>query len=399
MSLYRYRAIDAHGHLVQGELDAADVAGLERHLHRHGLELIRCARSWWPRLRGRRVPRRELIHFCFHLEQLLDAGIPLLDALGDLGEEVSRHAMTPVCARLREEVERGHTLSAAAALQPKVFDEVFCSLLRAGEATGDPVPVLRRIAADMSRAEELASHAFRAAIYPAIVAIVLGAAVTVALTMVVPQLAALFQGVGETLPLATRLLLGLAAWLGRYGWLLPPAFLGALASVVLAASRFPGFRQWLHALEFRLPLIGPIRERLVLARLASLLGTLHAAGITLVDALASTARATPNLLIRSGVENAGLHIAAGTGIAAAFEAAGVFPRLVSRMLRIGEQTGRLDTALGHLAKVYERDAANAIARLETSVEPLLTVAMGGILLWIVFAILGPVYDIITRLPL
>jgi type IV pilus assembly protein PilC len=397
--VYRYRAIDAQGRLVRGQTRAIDPAALDDELRRRGLELVRCARSRWFRPRRQRIPRRELIHFFVHLEQLLAAGVPVLDALGDLGDASRHPGMSAISYSLRDEIERGHTLSAAASRHPEVFDDVLCSLLGAGESTGDIAPVLRQISANMSRAEALAAHAFKAAIYPLIVSAVLGVAVTVALTVVVPQLALLFQSTGDALPLATRMLLGLAAWLGRHGWLLPPALISVILAITLAASRFPEFRRALHAVELRLPLIGPIRQGLTLARAATLIGTLYASGITLTDALASAAQAIPNLAIRAGVENARADISTGSGIAAAFEAAGIFPHLVSRMLRVGEQTGRLDTALAHLANFYERDATAAIARLEASIEPLLTVAMGVILAWIVFAILGPVYDILTKLPL
>jgi len=347
-----------------------------------------------------RVPRREAIHFCFHLEQMLGAGVPMLDALADFAAGGGGHpAMRAIAATLAADIERGQPLSQAMAAHPRVFDEVFRGLVRAGEATGDLVPVLRQIAADLTRADELRSQARKLAIYPLVVGGTLSVAVGVALTRVVPQVATLFRSSGETLPLSTRLLVGLSDWLAAYGvWLL--AALVATGVVVAAtAARHLGFRLRLHAWSLRLPLIGPIRQRLALARVASLFAMLYAAGVTVIDALASAARATPNLVIRGGIESAGANIAAGQGIAAAFEATGLFPALVTRMLRVGEQTGRLDSALGQLVYFYERDAREAIERLQASAEPALTVVMGLLMLWIAVAVLGPVYDIVTRLPL
>ncbi|MDR2259476.1 MAG: type II secretion system F family protein [Azoarcus sp.] len=397
MSLYRYRACDAHGRIVRGELEAANPADLETRLHGRGLELLRAAPNVFP-FRRRRIARRELIHFCFHLEQLLAAGVPMLDAIADLGDGHGSPAMQAIVAGLRAEIERGQALSAAMASHPHVFDEVFRCLLHAGESIGDPVPVLRRIAADLTRADELAAHARKIVIYPVIVAALLAAAVVVAITQVVPQIAALFRG-DTVLPLSTRILIGLSAWLGRHGWLLPPLFVLLAISAALAAVRSPGFRHALHALSLRLPLLGPIRQRLALARVAGLLAMLYASGITVTDAIASAARATPNLVIRGGLETARAGITAGQGIASAFEATGLFPRLVIRMLRVGEQTGRIDNTLGQLAHFYERDAREAIDRLQASAEPALTVIMGLLMLWIALAILGPVYGIIAGMPL
>ncbi|MDR0716541.1 MAG: type II secretion system F family protein [Azoarcus sp.] len=400
MSLYRYRACDAHGRVVRGELEAANPADLETRLRGRGLELLRAApaaHNVFP-FRRRRIARRELIHFCFHLEQLLAAGVPMLDAITDLGDGHGSPAMQAIAAGLRAEIERGQALSAAMASHPHAFDEVFRCLLHAGESTGDPVPALRRIAADLARADELAAHARKIVIYPAIIATLLAAAVVVAITQVVPQIAALFRG-DTVLPLSTRILIGLSTWLGHHGWLLPPVFVLLAISATFAAIRYPGFRHALHALSLRLPLLGPIRQRLALARVAGVLAMLYASGITVTDAIASAARATPNLVIRGGLETARAGITAGQGIASAFEATGLFPRLVTRMLRVGEQTGRIDSALGQLAHFYERDAREAIERLQASAEPALTVIMGLLMLWIALAILGPVYDIIAGMPL
>ncbi|MCL2645068.1 MAG: type II secretion system F family protein [Betaproteobacteria bacterium] len=399
MSRYRYRACDVHGQIMQGEIEAANHAELEARLRGRGLETIRIkpARPSW--LTGRRsVPRRELIHFCFHLEQMFGAGVPILDVLADLADGQGHPGIKAIASDLHAEVERGQPLSSAMKQHPQVFDEVFRCMLHAGEATGDLAPVLRQIAADLARADELRANARKAAIYPIAVGSVLFVAIAVALTQVVPQVATLFRSNGQVLPFSTRLLIGFSDWFRLYAWLLPPVFIVASIALSIAAARRPSLRLRLHALMLRLPFVGSITQRLALARTASLLAMLYASGITVIDAIGSTARATPNLAIRYGIETAGSHIAAGQGIASAFESTGLFPRLVIRMLKIGEQTGRLDSALGQLVYFYERDARDAIERLQASIEPALTIIMGLLMLWIATAVLGPIYDIITRLP-
>ncbi len=399
MSRYRYRACDVHGQIVQGETSAASLVELEARLRERSLEPIHIkpARASW--LRGpRRIPRRELIHFCFHLEQMLGAGVPILDVLAELTDGQGHPGIKAIASDLFTEIERGQPLSAAMKQHPHVFDEVFRCMLHAAESTGDLAPVLRQIAADLARADELRANARKIAIYPLVVGSVLCVAIAVALTQVVPQVATLFRSNGQVLPLSTRLLIGFSDWFRQYAWLLPPALIAAFFAISMTAARRPLLRRRLHALALRLPIIGPITQRLALARIASLLAMLYASGITVIDALASTARATPNLAIRTGIEAAGAHIAAGRGIANAFESTGLFPRLVTRMLRVGEQTGRLDSALEQLVYFYERDAREAIERLQASIEPALTIIMGLLMLWIAIAVLGPIYDIITRLP-
>jgi type IV pilus assembly protein PilC len=397
MSRYRYRACDAHGQIVQGEIEAANHAELESRLRGRGLEPIhiKTARPSW---RRQRIPRRELIHFCFHLEQMLGAGIPILDVLADLADGQGHSGVKAIASGLYAEVERGQPLSCAMKQYPHAFDEVFRCMLRAGESTGDLAPVLRQIAADLARADEIRANAQKIVIYPLVVGSVLCVAIAVALTQVVPQVATLFRSNGQILPLSTRLLIGLSDWFRHYAWLLPLIVIPSSVALFITAARRPTLRRRLHAFALRLPLIGPITQRLALARTANLLAMLYASGITVIDAIASTAHATPNLAIRQGIETAGAHIAAGRGIASAFESVGIFPRLVTKMLRVGEQTGRLDSALGQLVYFYERDAREAIERLQASIEPALTIVMGLLMLWIAIAVLGPIYDIITRLP-
>ena len=397
MSRYRYRACDAQGHIVQGEIEASNHAELEARLRGRALEPIRIkpARPSWL---ARRIPRRELIHFCFHLEQMFSAGVPILDVLADLADAQGHPGIKAIASDLHAEVERGQPLSSATKQHPQVFDEVFRCMLHAGESTGDPAPVLRQIAADLARADELRANARKIAIYPLVVGSVLFVAIAVALTQVVPQVATLFRSNGQVLPFSTRLLIGFSDYFRQYAWLLLPVFIAASAALSLAATRRPSLRLRLHAIALRLPLVGSIIQRLALARTASLLAMLYASGITIIDAISSTARATPNLAIRYGIETAGAHVAAGQGIASAFESTGLFPRLVIRMLKVGEQTGRLDSALGQLVYFYERDAREAIERLQASIEPALTIVMGLLMLWIAIAVLGPIYDIITSLP-
>ena len=209
MSTWRYRALAADGRRVRGELDAADLGELERLLEARALLLIdaqpRGVRGLLPR---RRIARRELIPFCYHLEQLLAAGVPPFESLALLRDAGAEPRLQQVIGALIADVERGLPLSGAAARQPEAFSAVAVSLLRAGEQAGRLPEAIRDIGAALAQEEELASHARRIAIYPAIVATVLLAAVVVALIHVVPELERLLRGTGQRLPLQTRILVG-----------------------------------------------------------------------------------------------------------------------------------------------------------------------------------------------
>lgn len=394
---YRYRAIQADGRTVRGEQETADLVELEQRLHERGLELIHgeAARAG---LWRKRIPRRELVHLCFQLEQLLTAGVPIIDSLAELRETTSHTTLREIVDAMLCDVSGGKTLSEAAARHPTAFDTVFVSLLRAGEHAGTLADAVSEIGRMAERDDELAAHARRIAIYPAIVGSILLVALVVALTHVVPELEKLFRTTGQALPLQTRTLLGLSEVVTRWGWAILLATAGGLTGLRLALARSPELRLRRDELALRLPLVGELRRKLALARFASLLATLYAAGINVIDALKSSMDITGNLALREGLRIATQRIEQGQTISQAFGAVELFPPLVTRMLRVGEQTGALDRALINVSAYYSRDVRETTAKLQATMEPALTVAMGALLLWIATAVLGPIYDILTHLP-
>lgn len=400
MPRHSYRAALASGHIQRGELDALNLADLEARLARLGLTLIngepvRHRRPLW----RPRVARGELAHFCFQLEHLLAAGVPILDGLAELRDSLTHAGFRSIVASLGEAIAAGQTLSAACAAHPETFDAVFVGLLRAGEEAGRLPQVLHDLAADLERADELAAHARRIAIYPAVVAAILLAAVGVALVFVIPEVARLFQGIGQALPLQTRILIAVSHWVAAYGWLL----LGAVVAGALAArgaiARSPALRLRYHAMLLRLPLLGPLLRKLLLARFCTVLALLYEAGIPIVDALRTAAETAGNAALRRTLHEAGARIAEGRSLSEALAAVTLFPPLVVRMLRTGEHSGALDAALGRIGGYYQREVRESIDALQAAMEPALTVVLGGLMLWIMSAVLGPIYDILGRLPL
>lgn len=394
---YRYRAMQPDGQTVRGELEADDVDELERRLAGRSLSLINGEPAREPLWRSR-IPRRELVHLCFQLEQLLSAGIPVVESLGELRDTVQHVRLRDIVAALLADIAAGRPLSEAAARHPAAFDAVFVSLLRAGEQAGTLPEAIRDIGSAIARDDELATHARRVAIYPAIVGSLLGVAVVVALTHVVPELEKLFRTTGQTLPLQTRVLLWLSHALAAWGWLLVAAAGTAALGLRMALARSSTLRLRRDVLLLRLPLVGELRRKLALARFAALFATLYAAGINVIDALRSSQDITGSLALRDGLRAATQRIEQGQTISQAFTATGLFPPLVTRMLRVGEQTGALDRALDNVSGFYRREVSESIARLQAALEPALTVTMGALLLWVASAVLGPIYDILTHLP-
>lgn len=399
MAVFAYRAMDPRGRLVRGELEAVNLADLENRLKRMELDFIHANPSRGGRwARGGRLPRLELINFCFHLEQLTRAGVPIIEGLVDLRDSTDHPRFRAVVTDLVESIQGGRSLSEAMAEHPEAFDPVFCSLIRAGETSGNLPLVLKDLASALKRDDELAAYARKIVIYPAVVSTILVVAVVTSLLFVVPELAKLFKSTGQALPPQTRFLIFLSETLASHGWLLVLAVLGGIAALKVALATRPAVRLWFDGLLLRLPLVGEIRRKLILARFVGLFSMMYTSGITIVAALRTAEDVMGNALLRQGMQRVGALIGEGRNVSSAFQAAGLFPPLVTRMIRVGENTGALDEALANVSYFYDRDVRESVERLQALLEPMLTVLLGGILLWIMLAVLGPVYDIITKLP-
>ncbi|WP_079436399.1 type II secretion system F family protein [Zoogloea sp. LCSB751] len=401
MTDFAYRAVNAHGQRVRGQLQAADLVDLEQRLRDLDLDLLHgkpvTASHWLHRQRP--ISRRELIKLCFHLEQFLRAGVPIIESLTDLRDAIHHPPFRQVIADTIQAIEGGLTLSEALARHPRVFDPVFCNLIRAGELSGRLPDILRSLSEALKRDDELASHSRRLAIYPAIVTVVILAALGVALLYVVPELARLFHSTGRPLPWQTRQLILLSGLLADYGWLLAVAVPTSALGARMAVRRHAGLRLRFDAALLRLPIIGAILNKIILARFTGLFAMMYASGITIIDALKTAEDVVGNTALQHGLQQVGRAIEDGRQVSEAFLAVDLFPPMVTRMLRIGENTGAIDTALANVSYFYDRDVREAIERLQASIEPLLTLVLGALLLGVMSAILMPVYDIITHMPL
>ncbi|MDR1709551.1 MAG: type II secretion system F family protein [Candidatus Accumulibacter sp.] len=397
MPLYDYRAIDSDGRAVTGRLDALNAADLEARLRHMELDLIDGVPvSERGRLSSGRLPRRELIHFCFHLEHLVKAGVPILDGLSDLRDSLGAPRFREVVAGLVEGIEGGQTLSQAMEAHPRVFGKVFVSLVRAGETSGRLPEVLRNLTESLKWEDELAAQTKKLAVYPAFVGAVMLAAAVVLMLYLVPQLRLFVRNMGQALPPQTRALFFVSDLLTHY-W----AAALALPAVALIAGKLlldanPLARLRFDALKLRLPFVGEILRKIVLARFVNTFALLYASGIPIIEAVRTTQNVVGNLAVQRALEDVERQIGEGRNLTAAFQRAGLFPPLVLRMLRVGEATGALDEALANVGYFYNRDVRESVGRVQQMIEPALTLLLGLLLGWIMLSVLGPIYDVIGR---
>lgn len=398
MALYAYKAMNAHGRTVLGRLEAINLIDLEMRLKRMDLDFINGDTMKQGGLFNRaRISRAELINFCFHLEQLARAGVSLIESLADLRDSLENPRFREIIAGMVESIEGGKTLSQALAEHPQTFDEVMVSLVRAGEETGTLPQVLNNLVESLKWQDELASHTKKLVMYPSFLGVVVVAITLFMMTYLVPKMASFIRNMGQELPMQTKILIATSEFFVNYWYVVVglPLILAGVVAALVSTNKAARYR--FDDVKLRLPYIGDILRKIILSRFASVFAMMYSSGITILDSIKSTEGVVGNLVIREGLEKVGELIAEGQNVTAAFQTAGMFPPLVLRMLRVGENTGALDTALTNVSYFYNRDVRESIEKVQSMIEPVMTVTIGVLLGWIMMAVLGPIYDIITKL--
>lgn len=400
MPYYHYKAADLAGNVRRGETYAVNEVDVELRLRQMGLVLIRLRPQSRPTLPWRqRVARRDLIGFCFHVQQIARAGVPLLDGLRDLIAVTHNSHFRDVLSLVADDIEGGRLFSQALAHHPQVFDPVFVALVRAAEASDQLGVVFERMEARLKAQDELQSEFTRLLIYPSVVGLAVLAAAWVLLFHLTPKLAVLVTSLDLPVPAATRWLLALAGWTQAHGlWLLGLGVLLA-ALAVLGWQRQEGWRDRFDTLLLRLPLVGEAARKSALARFTGLFALLSQSGLNILEALAACEKSVGNRHIARRIGRAGKLIAAGETVSAGFRQVDLFPPLVLRMLHTGEVSGALAEALDNAAWFFARDAREAMARALKLVEPALALLLGGLLAFLLLAVFLPVYQVIGEIRL
>ena len=384
--------------MIYGRLDAINAVDLEMRLKRMELDLV-TATQLAPKtlFGGRKIPRPELINFCFHLEQLSRAGVPLLEGLTDLRDSIEHPRFREVIAGLIESIEGGQTMSQGMSAHPDVFSQVFINLIRAGEGSGQLPEVLVSLTESLKWEDELASHTKKLLMYPAFVATIVLAATFFLMIYMVPQLKMFVKNMGQSLPVHTQVLFFISDLLVDYWYIFLTLPVIAVVILQLVLRSNPLARLRLDGIKLGLPVVGPILKKIILSRFANTFAMLYASGIPILESIRTTQDIVGNLAMRQALQRVEQSIREGRNVASAFHDVGMFPPLVVRMLRVGENTGGLDKALLNVSYFYTRDVKESVSRAQALIEPMLTLFMGALLGWIMLSVIGPIYDIISKI--
>lgn len=399
MDYFQYKAMDESGRIQVGQADAINIADLEMRLRKMGLDLINCkeVKSQGQSISGRGVTRRDLILFCFHLEQTSRAGVPILESLEDLRDSTENSRLKEVISAMAESIEGGKTMSESMRDFPNVFSNVFCNLVKAGEQSGEIGEVFSRLGESLKWQDEQASQAKKVIMYPAFVGTVVIGVVCFLMIYLVPQLMSFVKTMGQKLPMHTRALIFISDMFVHYWYLILSVPIASFMLLMIGIKTNPDLALKIDRLKLSLPVIGPILKKLILARLSGFFAMMYSSGITIIDCIRTSEEISGNKAVEAAMNVVGQQIADGKSLSDSFDVTGLFPPLVIRMIRVGETTGALQESLENVSYFYTRDVRESIERLQSLIEPAMTVVLGVIVGWVMFSILGPIYDLITTI--
>ena len=401
MEVYQYKAIDDLGRIHNGKVDAINIADLEARLSKMGMDLVNFKElgTKGPKITGARVSRRDLITFCFHLEQTNRAGVPILESLEDLRDSTDNPRLREVIAAMIESVEGGKTLSDAMRDYPAVFNNILCSLVRAGEQSGELAQVFFNIGENLKWQDEQAAQTKKLLMYPAFVGTVVLGVVFFLMTYLVPELLKFVKTMGQELPVHTKVLIVVSNVFVNYWYIILALPIVLFIALYIGVRLSPAIRYQVDSIKLKFPVIGPIHRKIILTRLTSFFAMMYASGITIIECIRTAEQIVGNKVVEDAMRQVGQMIADGATLSTSFQKTGLFPPLVLRMIRVGENTGALENSLLNVSYFYTRDIKESIERLQTMIEPTMTIILGTIIGWVMFSVLGPIYDLITKIKI
>jgi len=400
MSVYSYKAKNFKGDDLKGSVEAKDrkqaVAVLrEKQIFPYFLaEKKESFFGYLYRKIFQKVSISDVANFTRQLATMINAGLPLTEALVILKTQ-SKSQIAEASASILRDVEGGSSLADALGKFPRIFSPVYIALVRAGEAAGVLDNILNRLADNLENQREFRAKIKGALTYPIIVVTGMIAVMLIMMIFVIPKLTSLYSEFNATLPQTTRILISLSNWLVKLWWLLPVLFVGAIYVFRLINSTTTGRRK-IDELKFRIPIAGKLQNQITLAELTRTLGLLAGAGVSIVEALPIAAKTAGNLVIEEGVLAANKQVEKGFNLSAALAENPFFPPIISQMISVGEETGKLDEVLLKVSKYFQSESEESLKGLTSAIEPLIMILLGVGVGFLVIAIIMPIYNLTSQ---
>ena len=396
LPVWKWEAKTRQGEVRAGEMEAADDAAVKARLSQMGLEPTKVKRK--PREINVKIPgfggvsTKDILIFTRQFSVMIDAGLPLVQGLEIIATQADNREFRRVLMDVKLRVESGSTFADALSQHPKVFDELFVQLVRAGEIGGMLDTILQRLGAYIEKNEKLKRRVKGAMVYPSIVLVVAVGVTIVLLMFVTPTFEKMFKDFGGAMPAPTQFLIDLSHFMTGYWYLLfgiPVALVVAWRAWVSTAM---GRLRW-DAFVLKVPVFGPLIRKIAVARFTRTLGTMLSSGVPILDALEIVAKSSGNKVIERGILMVRLRIAEGKNIAGPLAETKVFPPMVVQMIGVGEATGAMDQMLAKIADFYDDEVDVAVAALTSMIEPIMMVFLGGVVGGFLVAMYLPIFSI------
>ncbi len=396
LPVWKWEAKTRQGEVRAGEMEAADDAAVKARLSQMGLDPTKVKRK--PREIHIKIPgfsgvtTKDILVFTRQFSVMIDAGLPLVQGLEIIATQADNREFRRVLTDVKLRVESGSTFADALAVHPKVFDELFVQLVRAGEIGGMLDTILQRLGAYIEKNEKLKRRVKGAMVYPSIVLVVAVGVTLVLLMFVTPTFEKMFKDFGGAMPAPTQILIDLSHGLTRYWYLIfgvPVALAVAWRTWV---STEKGRQHW-DAFVLKVPVFGPLIRKIAVARFTRTLGTMLSSGVPILDALEIVAKSAGNKVIERGIMTVRARIAEGKNIAGPLADTKVFPPMVVQMIGVGEATGAMDQMLAKIADFYDDEVDVAVGALTSMIEPIMMVFLGGVVGGFLVAMYLPIFSI------
>ena len=395
MPQFTYTARAVNGDLKSATIEAPNRDEVIKQLMQQRLNVVKIDEgSAQKRKRLGAIKMRDIVIFTRQFSTMINAGLPLVQALDILATQSENPALKDVTRQVVFDVESGNTVADALRKHPKAFTELYVNMVAAGEAGGILDTILMRLAVFMEKNDALVRKVKGAMIYPGVIMSVAAIAITVLLIFVIPTFQSMFESAHIALPLPTRIVIGLSRALKTYWW----AVLGAIGGAVFLLRRYyatPAGKLAIDRLMLKAPVLGDVLRKSAVSRFTRTLGTLISSGVSILDGLEITAKTSGNRVIQDAIMESRASIAGGETIAAPLKKSAVFPPMVISMISVGEQTGGLDEMLTKIADFYDEEVDAAVSGLLALMEPVMIVFLGVVVGGMVIAMYLPIFDMVN----
>ncbi len=344
---------------------------------------------------GGKIKDKDIVVFTRQFSTMINAGLPLVQALDILSNQVENKAFGRIIAQVKTDVESGLTYADSLKKHPRVFSELYANMVAAGEAGGILDTILNRLATYIEKAMKLKKKVKGAMVYPAVITTVAILVIVIIMVFVVPTFSKMFAQLGGTLPLPTRMVIGLSKFIAGTGGII--CLISAIAAVVFVIQfrRTEKGKSLIDLILLKLPIFGTLLNKVAVAKFTRTLGTLVSSGVPILDGLEITAKTSGNKVVERAIMSVRKEVVGGKTIAEPIKKAKVFPPMVTHMIAVGESTGALDAMLGKIADFYDDEVDAAVSNLTAMMEPLLMIFLGTTVGFIVIAMYLPIFKLIT----